>query len=90
MKYFLKNKEVDIVRVGDGSYDVTLFGTKKVNINLEELQKNFTLNKQADEVKEEMKKLARKIVDTRLMVDDDNAETLLDEAIGYANEIIRK
>ena len=90
MKYFLKSTEVDAVRASDGSYDVTLFGTKKINVGLDEFQKHLTLSKSIDPAKEEIKKLARKIVETRLMVDEDNAETLLDEAITYANEILRK
>lgn len=91
MKYFVKSQhtEVDVVRASDGSYDVTLFGSKKINITQAELTMHFTTTPKVDISKAEIKALARKIVDVELLVDDDNSEALLNEAVGYARKIVK-
>jgi len=91
MKYFVKSQhtEVDVVRASDGSYDVTLFGNKSINVTQAELATNFTLSKTSDPAKDLIKGLARQIIDTEMMVDDGNSEALLNEAVGYALKIIK-
>lgn len=89
MKYYLKHADVDVVRASDGSYDVSLLGTT-IKITKEQLPQYLSVSKPYDNVKDDIKMLARKIVDVEVMVDDDNGELLLNEAVGYAKQIIKK
>lgn len=104
MKYKFKNPVVDVTRVTQeglppingkqpvvGDYILTdPFGDRKL-ISVNELLRVFTPDDPnvRDTKSNQIFLLAQAIVDQGTMVDDDNAETLLFEAIDSAHKILR-
>jgi hypothetical protein len=105
MKYAIKHPVVDAIRVTQtglppingvtpviGNYIITdPFGDKKL-LTTEQLLSALTLQQPQpihDPKMRQLFMLAQGIVDAGTMVDDSNAETLLNEAVDKAHEILR-
>lgn len=70
-----------------GDFVVTILG-KQFLLNKEEFFANFAI-KANDPSKVEAIKLAQQIIDNEVMVDDDNAEIILHDAVEIAEKIKR-